>query len=37
MLQKLLMPLLMSGGEAAGPDGLPVDIYKIFKDKLKLL
>lgn len=22
----------MSGGKAAGPDGLPVDIYKIFKD-----
>lgn len=24
----------MRGGKAAGPDGLPVDIYKIFKDKL---
>lgn len=24
----------MKGGKAAGPDGLPVDIYKIFKDKL---
>lgn len=24
----------MKGGKAAGPDGLPIDIYKIFKDKL---
>lgn len=24
----------MRGGKATGPDGLPVDIYKIFKDKL---
>lgn len=24
----------MKGGKAAGPDGLPVDIYKLFKDQL---
>ncbi len=24
----------MSGGKTAGPDGLPIDIYKIIKDKL---
>lgn len=23
----------MKGGKAAGPDGLPIDIYKLFKDK----
>ncbi len=26
--------LNMKGGKAAGPDGLPIDIYKKFKDKL---
>lgn len=25
----------MSGGKAAGPDGLPIEIYKRFKDKLR--
>jgi hypothetical protein len=25
----------MKGGQAAGPDGLPIDISKIFKDKLQ--
>ncbi len=25
---------LMKAGKAAGPDGLPIDIYKKFKDKL---
>ncbi len=24
----------MKGSKAAGPDGLPIDIYKEFKDKL---
>ena len=26
--------LKMRGGKAAGPDGLPIDIYKEFKDRL---
>ena len=26
--------LNMKGGKASGPDGLPIDIYKLFKEKL---